>query len=104
MTPTVTGAPDGADAAEPAGALEVGILPEHAAASMATAGTTAPNQRRHLSEFRVISLRPFILSSLRQHLYCSLSFSGQRVCPRWLMGREVPGTGGHGNHSFQPHC
>jgi hypothetical protein len=61
MTPTVTGAPDGADAAEPAVALEVELVLEHAAASMATAEKTAPNQRRRLSEFRVIFLCPFIL-------------------------------------------
>jgi hypothetical protein len=61
----VTGAPDGADAAEPAAALEVELVLElvleHAAASKATAGTTAPNQRRHLSELRIFS---FVLSSL----------------------------------------
>jgi len=61
MTPTVTGAPDGAAAAEPAAALEVELVLEHAAANRATAGTTAPNQRRHLSEFRIVS---FVLSSL----------------------------------------
>src|SRR5258708_35099427 len=73
-TPTVTGAPDGAGAADPAAAL-VGepagadpelpglLLLEHAAASTATAETSAPNQRRPLSEFRIISFMPFILSS-----------------------------------------
>jgi hypothetical protein len=73
MTPTVTGAPDGADAAEPAVALvaepawagpelpELLLLLEHAAASTATAATTAPNQKRPLSELRIIS---FVLSSL----------------------------------------
>src|SRR5579859_107273 len=89
MTPTVTGAPDGADAA-PAATLEVELVLEHATASMATAGTTAPNQRRLLSELRVIS---FVLSSLargRTHGDlagaggdCS-SFSGRRDCP-WVV-------------------
>src|ERR1700749_4891122 len=64
MTPTVTAAPDGAGAAEPAAVLEVEFVLEHAAVvSTATVETTAPNQRRHLSELRIISLRPFILSS-----------------------------------------
>jgi hypothetical protein len=91
MTPTVTGAPDGADAA-PAAALvaepawagpelpELLLLLEHAAASTAKAETTAPNQRRRLSEFRIISL---ILSSLAPgpHTVDTQLCDGQRSIP-----------------------